>query len=152
MSWELSTSLQSRCGQKAVSSPSICSSSWNSPHAASTLLTCSPNPHELWMKQITRNLTDGVDGFLNGKRYLLIDRDGKFCPAFHAMLKDSGVEPVLLPPKSPNLNSHIDRFHRSLKAEVLNRMIFFGEQSLRKDVSSFLEHFHSERNHQGLNT
>ena len=30
-------------------------------------------------------------------------------------------------------------------------MIFFGEQSLRKAVSSFLEHFHRERNHQGLN-
>jgi len=112
---------------------------------------CTPNPHELWIKQIARNLTDGVDGFLNGKRYLLIDRDGKFCPAFHAMLKDSGVEPVLLPPKSPNLNSHIERFHRSLKAEALNRMIFFGEQSLRKTIASFLSHYHGERNHQGLN-
>ena len=34
---------------------------------------CTPNPDGLWMKQIARNLTDCVDGFLKGKRYLLID-------------------------------------------------------------------------------
>ena len=111
---------------------------------------CTPNPHESWMKQIARNLTDAVDGFLIGKRYILIDRDGKFCPAFHAMLKDAGVEPVLLPPKSPNLNAHIEGFHKFIKVEVLNRMIFFGERSLRKVVASFVRHYHQERNHQGL--
>jgi transposase InsO family protein len=114
------------------------------------LAGCTPNPDGSWMKQIARNLTDAVDGFLNGKRYMLIDRDGKFCPAFHAMLNDAGVEPVLLPPKSPNLNADIERFHRSLKDETLNRMIFFGERSLRAAVRSFLRHYHTERNHQGL--
>ena len=49
---------------------------------------CSPNPEELWMKQIARNLTDAFDGFLNGKRYVLMDRDGKFCPAFREILKN----------------------------------------------------------------
>jgi hypothetical protein len=39
--------------------------------------------------------------------YVLMDRDGKFCPAFRAMLEDEGVSPVLLPPKSPNLNAHL---------------------------------------------
>jgi transposase InsO family protein len=102
------------------------------------------------MKQIARNLTDAIDGFLNGTRFLLIDRDGKFCPAFHRMLKDSGVEPVLLPPKSPNLNAHLERFHKSIKSECLDRMIFFGEQSLRNAVAGYLRHHHVERNHQGL--
>ncbi len=75
---------------------------------------CTPNPHESWMKQIARNLTDAVDSFVNSMRYVLIDRDSKFCPAFHAMLEDSGVKPVLLPPKSPNLDPHLERFHRSI--------------------------------------
>ena len=43
---------------------------------------CTPNPDELWMRQVARNLTDVEDGFLLGKRYVLMDRDGKFCPAF----------------------------------------------------------------------
>jgi transposase InsO family protein len=111
---------------------------------------CTPNPHEAWMKQIARNLTDVVDGFLNGKRYVLMDRDGKFCPTFQAMLKDEDIEPVVLPARSPNLNAHVERFHRSLKEECLDRLIFFGENSLRKALAAFLAHFHSERNHQRL--
>ena len=111
---------------------------------------CSTNPDELWMKQIARNLTDVFDGFLNRKRYVLMDRDGKFCPAFREILKNEDIKPVQLPPRSPNLNAHMERFHRTLKEECLNRMIFFGEKSLRDAVSAFLDHFHTERNHQGL--
>jgi len=62
----------------------------------------------------------------------------------------SRVKPVLLPPRSPNLNSYPERFTRSLKFEALNRMIFFGEGSLRSALKSYVLHYHSERNHQGL--
>jgi len=111
---------------------------------------CTPNPHAAWMKQIARNLTDVEDGFLNGKRFLLMDRDAKFCESFREMLKGEGVKTLRLPPRSPNLNSYIERFFKSLKTEALERMIFFGEQSLRRATDSFLEHYHCERNHQGL--
>ena len=111
---------------------------------------CTPNPDTTWMKQIARNLTDCVDGFLNGKRYLLLDRDGKFCPAFKEILENEGVNPVPLPPKSPNLNAHLERYFGSLKSECLERMIFFGEKSLRRAVSEFILHYHAQRNHQGL--
>jgi transposase InsO family protein len=111
---------------------------------------CTPSPDEVWMGQIARNLTDAADGFLIGKRYVLMDRDGKFCPAFRAILKTEGVEAVLLPPRSPNLNAHLERFHRSLKEECLDRMIFFGEKSLQHAAREFLAHYHQERNHQGL--
>jgi putative transposase len=97
-----------------------------------------------------RNLTDSEDGFLKNKRYLLMDRDKKYSEAFRSMVKGSDVEPVRLPPKSPNLNAHIERFMRSLKEECLERLILFGEGSLRNAVVEFLIHFHSERNHQGL--
>ncbi len=111
---------------------------------------CTPNLDQAWMKQVDRNLTDCEDGFLNGKRYVLMDRDGKFCPAFRDILKDDGIKPLLLPPRSPNLNAHIERFFGSLKSECLGRLIFFGEKSLRNAVTEFLSHYHSERNHQGL--
>ena len=111
---------------------------------------CTPNPNEPWMKQIARNLTDCQDGFLNGKRYLLMDRDDKFCPAFQGILEGEGVNPVLLPPRSPNLNAHLERFFGSLKSECLSRMIFYGEKMPRTAIRQFLEHYHAERNHQGL--
>ena len=102
------------------------------------------------MKVIARNLTDPLDGFLQGKRYVLMDRDGKFCPAFRDRLKDEGVKPLLLPARSPDLNAYIERFMRSIKSECLWQMIFFGEKSLRRAIGSYLEHYHAERNHQGL--
>ncbi len=111
---------------------------------------CTPNPDAAWMSQIARNLTDCVDGFLLNSRYLLMDRDTKFTSAFRATLASAGVEAVLLPPRSPNLNAYIERFMRSLKEECLNRMIFFGEASLRRATSEFVAHYHRERNHQGV--
>jgi len=76
---------------------------------------CTVNPTEAWMKQTARNLTDIEDGFLNGKRYLIMDRDTKFSDAFRKILEDEGVESVRLPPRSPNLNPHVERFIRSIK-------------------------------------
>jgi transposase InsO family protein len=79
-----------------------------------------------------------------------LDRDSKFTAEFQSILKQSGVEPALLPPRSPNLNAHLERFMGSIKSECLSRMIFFGEHSLRNVAQQFLEHYHTERNHQGL--
>jgi putative transposase len=104
----------------------------------------------LWMSQIGRNLTDATDGILNGKRYLIHDRDPLFTTEFLNMLADVNVESVRLPPRSPNLNAHAERFVRSIKESCLERMILFGEVSLRAAISNFVAHYHTERNHQGL--
>src|SRR5437867_919077 len=111
---------------------------------------CTPNPDEFWMKQQARNLTAADEGFLLGKRYLLMDRDSKFSAAFRGMLADAGTRAVRLPPRSPNLNAHLERFWRSLREECLGRMIFFGASALRRAVGEFVIHYHAERNHQGL--
>lgn len=114
------------------------------------LAACTPTLGDDFMKQIARNLTDPFDGFLKGKNYVLMDRDSNFSAAFRTVLKDADVEPVRLPPRSPDLNSQIERFHWSVKSECLSRMIFFGEKSLRRALNSYLDHYHVERNHQGL--
>ncbi len=111
---------------------------------------CTPHPDGYWMRQIVRNLTDAEDGFLLGKQFVLMDRDGKFSSAFRQVLNDAGCVPLRLPPRSPDLNSYVERFFRSLKSETLDRMIFFSERSLRRAVTAYLEHYHAERNHQGL--
>jgi transposase InsO family protein len=66
------------------------------------------------------------------------------------MIAGAGVESVELPPRSPNLNAYAERFVRSIKESCLDRMIFFGEESLRIAIQNFIAHYHSERNHQGL--
>jgi putative transposase len=44
------------------------------------------HPDSRWMTQIARNLTDLNDGFLRGKRYLILDRDTKYSDAFRGVL------------------------------------------------------------------
>ena len=99
----------------------------------------------LWMNQIARNVTDSVDGLLTGKRYLIHDRDPLFTDEFLRTLKDVGVQSVKLPPRSPNLNAHAERFVRSIKESCLERMILFGESSLRTAVQNFVAHYQTER-------
>ena len=86
-----------------------------------------PHPTAAFMQQCARQLTDPFDGFLLGKRYLIHDRDTKCTEAFDGLLKDSGVEPIVLPPQSPNLHAHCERFVRSIKEEALSRMLMLGD-------------------------
>ena len=101
------------------------------------------------MVQMARNAVDDVDGALLSTRFALHDRDTKFCHTFRTMLKSSGVQPILLPPHSPNLNAFAERWVRSIKEECLSKLILFGEVSLRRTATEFTKHYHHERNHQG---
>ena len=114
------------------------------------LAACTTSLGDDFMKQMAKNLTDCNDGFLKEKKYLIMDRDSNFSCAFRSILEDAGVASVRLPPKAPNMNAHLERFHLSIKSECLERMIFFGERSLRNACAEFLSHYHQERNHQGL--
>ena len=107
------------------------------------------SPDQRWMEQMARNLSLAEVGFLSGCRYLLHDRDAKFCAAFDGLLKAVGIQAVKLPPQSPNLNSHLERWHRSVREECLSKLILFGKRSLQHALSNYVSHFHAERNHQG---
>jgi putative transposase len=108
------------------------------------------SPDGAWMSRIARNLTDFEDGFLRGARLLVHDRDPLFTKQFRCTLMESGVRPVKLPSCSPNLNAYAERFVRSIKSECLNQIIPLGERHLRRAVREYAEHYHPERNHQGL--
>jgi putative transposase len=86
-----------------------------------------PHPTAAFMQQCARQLTDPFDGFLLRKRSLLHDRDTTFTQAFDGLLKGSGVEPLVLPARSPNLHAHGERFVRSIKEEALNQMAILGD-------------------------
>jgi putative transposase len=101
------------------------------------------------MKQIARNATMEDCGALRDCRYLLHDRDTKFTQSFCAIIASGRVGPLALPARSPNLNAHAERWVRSVKEECLSKVILFGERSLRRALSNYIEHFHAERNHQG---
>src|ERR1035437_4558721 len=107
------------------------------------------HPTSEWMLQRARNATDESSGFLRGQRYLLHDRDTKYCAAFLNVLRSSGIQPLALPPRSPNLNAFAERWVGSVRHECLSKLILFGEASLRRALTEYIDHYHSERNHQG---
>jgi putative transposase len=108
-----------------------------------------PHPNEAWMVQVARNVTMEEWGFLAPGQYLIHDRDAKFCAAFQRIIDEAGIERVVLPPRSPNLNAYAERWVRSVKDEALSRMILFGENALWHVLHEYVDHYHQERNHQG---
>jgi len=109
-----------------------------------------PIANGLWMNQIGRNVTDAVEGILKGKRYLIHDRDPLFTDEFLKVLGETGVASVKLPARSPNVNAYAERFVRTIKGSCLERLILFGEGSVRRAAAEFIVYYHGERNHQGL--
>ena len=113
-----------------------------------TLGGVTQHPTTAWMEQMARNVTD-QEGGLQSVRYVLHDRDAKFCELFDTLLKAGGVTALRLPARSPNLNAFAERWVRSVKQECLSRLILFGEASLQRALKEFIAHYHFERPHQG---
>ena len=108
--------------------------------------------------QTSRSGMDGTDcsqrdaeawGYLHPCRYVLHDRDAKFCASFRSALASGGVKTIPLPAKSPNLNAFAERWVRSVKQECLSKVILFGEGPLSRVLAEYSRHYHHERNHQG---
>ena len=114
-----------------------------------SLAGITPHPDQGWMQQMARNATGDSWEFLDQPRYVLHDRDTKFCSVFRATLTAGGIKPIQLPARSPNLNAYAERWVRSAKEECLSKLVLFGEASLRRALTEFIDHYHSERNHQG---
>lgn len=108
------------------------------------------NPNAGFMAGVARTLLDPRSGFLCAKRFLILDRDRKYTAGFKKLLRSAGVEIIQTPFRAPNCNAHAERFVRSIKEECLDRMILFGEGHLRRAIDEYVEHYHLERNHQGL--
>ena len=109
-----------------------------------------PEPNDPWMKQMARNLTDSMEGFLGGCRYLIHDRATLFSEGFGMILQSAGIESVRLPARSPNLNAIAERFVKCIREACLNHLVLIGEASRHRATSQFLLHYHHERNHQSL--
>lgn len=109
-----------------------------------------PQAYGDWMKQIARNLSDPIDGFLKDKKHLVHDRDPLFHKDFRMILNAAGIKCIKTTVASPNLTPFVERFVRSIKYECLNRMLIFGERHLRYVIENYIEHYHTERPHQGI--
>ena len=106
--------------------------------------------HGIWCANIFRELCNDFDGFLRHKTHLILDNDPVFTKEARDVLRHAGVEPVKLPPFSPNLNAFAERFIGSIRRELLSRVVPLGEAHLRWLVREYFEHYNTARPHQGV--
>jgi putative transposase len=102
-----------------------------------TLAGITRHPTEAWMTQMARNAVDETSGGLSRCRYVLHDRDAKYCPAFDELMATEGLKCLRLPPHSPNLNAFAERWVRSVKEECLSKLVLLGERSLQRALTGY---------------
>ncbi|QDU30261.1 Integrase core domain protein [Anatilimnocola aggregata] len=78
------------------------------------------------------------------------DRDTKFTKAVDQVLRSKRVKPKVNEFRSPNTNAFVERFVQSIQQECLDRFVIFGEKHMDHVCREYLEHYHSERPHQGI--
>ena len=114
------------------------------------LAGCTYNPSEEWVVQQARNLAWKLqDGTLKA-RFLLRDRDSKFSASFDEIFKSEGVEVIRLPFRAPRANAYSERWVRTARREVLDRLLIFGRQHLEEVLAVFIDHYNCARPHQGI--
>jgi len=111
------------------------------------ILGSTPFPDEAFMRQVGRSLTMAD---MDTCRVLICDRDAKWRGPVREILQNAGIRVVQTPYRAPNANAYAERFVRSIKEECLDRIIPLGERHFRRAVHEFVQHYHLERNHQGL--
>jgi putative transposase len=101
------------------------------------LLGATTNPDSRWTTQQIRNLVMDLGDHVTQFRFLIRDRAGQFTASFDTVLVDVGIQVVRIPPRCPRANCFAERFVRTLRAELTDRMLIFNQQHLRVVLTEY---------------
>lgn len=115
---------------------------------SNTVFNITANPTAKWLENVVRSGFSCIDNLPN---VMVSDRDGIYGEWFKELLATScQIELIRTPPRCPNCNAFIERWHRTFREEVLDHCIVFGIRDARKLTSEFVKYYHLNRPHQGL--
>jgi transposase InsO family protein len=116
------------------------------------ILGSTGNPDGPWTTQQARNLLADLGYRSSNFQFLIRDRAGQFTSAFDAVFAHAGIRVVKIPPRRPQANGYAERFVRTIRAELTDRMLIFGQRHLRRVMSEYAAHYNQQRPHraQGL--
>ena len=111
------------------------------------ILGITANPDGPWTRQQIRNLLMDLGDRAVGFRFLVRDRAGQFTASCDAVLAGAGIEVVKIPPRSPRANAYAERFVLTVRTEITDRMLIFGDRHLRTILAQYEGHYNGRRPH-----
>jgi putative transposase len=108
------------------------------------------NPNGRWVTQQARNLLLALEERGRRVRFLLRDRDAKFCRGFDEVFGSEGAEILLTPVQAPNANASAERWIRSVRAECLDWLLIVEPRHLEQVVRVYVRHYNQHRPHRAL--
>jgi len=108
------------------------------------------NPTGMWVTQQARNLLLVLDERGRRVRFLIRDRDAKFCRGFDDVFRAEGAEVLVTPVRTPNANAHAERWIRTIRAECLDWLLIVGRGHLEQILRIYVEHYNRHRPHRAL--
>ena len=114
------------------------------------ILGVTAQPDGPWTTQQARNLVMDLGEHVGRFRFLVRDRPGSFTASFDTVLADAGIEVVKIAPRCPQANCFAERVVLTVRTEVTDRMLIFGEQHLRRVLATYAAHYNTARPHRAL--